>query len=47
MGMTGYNIGGSYSPFEHLRFLLAVGSGLQNVATTNRFSYYAGLQVTF
>jgi len=45
--MTGYNIGGSYSPFEHLRFLLAVGSGLQNVATTNRFSYYAGLQVTF
>jgi hypothetical protein len=22
-------------------------SGLQNVATTNRFSYYAGLQVTF
>jgi hypothetical protein len=44
---TGYNIGGSYSLSERLRLLMALGSGLQNVAMTNRFSYYAGLQVTF
>ena len=44
---TGYNIGGSYSVTEHLRLLMTVGSGLQNTATTNQFSYYAGLQVTF
>jgi hypothetical protein len=43
---TGYNVGGSYAPFKHLRFLLSVGSGLQNAAMTNRSSYYAGLQVT-
>ena len=44
---TGYNIGGSYSLTEHLQLLMTVGSGLQNTATTNQFSYYAGLQVTF
>ena len=44
---AGYNIGGSYSLSERLRLLMAVGGGLQNSATTNQFSYYAGLQVTF
>jgi len=44
---TGYNAGGSYSLTEHSRLLMAIGSGLQNTATTNQFCYYAGLQVTF
>lgn len=44
---TGYNLGGTYGISEHLRVLMTVGSGLQNTAATNHFSYYAGLQVTF
>jgi len=44
---TGYNIGGSYSLTDHFRLLMTVGSGLQNTASTNQFSYYSGLQLTF
>jgi hypothetical protein len=43
---TGYNVGGIYDVSERLHILISAGSGLQAVATTNRFSGYAGLRLS-
>ncbi len=44
---TGFNVGGVYDFTEHYHLLFSAGRGLQNVSTTNEFSYYLGLQWTF
>lgn len=44
---TGFNLGGIYDVTPHLHLLFSAGSGLQNAATTNEFSYYLAVQVTF
>lgn len=44
---TGFNIGGTYDLTENHHFLLSVGRGIQNAATTNGFSYYIAYQLTF
>jgi hypothetical protein len=43
---TSYNVGGIYDVSERLHILMSAGSGLQNVAATNRFSWYVGLRLT-
>jgi len=44
---TGFNIGTTYDFSENWHVLSSVGTGLQNQSTTNQFSYYLGLQLTF
>lgn len=44
---TGFNLGVTYDLSEHYHLLISAGQGLQNRSTTNAFSYYAALQVTF
>ena len=44
---TGFNVGGIYDVSDHYHLLFSGGSGLQNTAVTNRFSYYLALQYTF
>lgn len=44
---TGFNIGGIYDLNDHYHLLFSGGSGLQNTAVTNTFSYYLALQYTF
>ena len=41
---TGYNVGGIYDISERLHILMSAGSGIQNSAATNGFSWYAGLR---
>ena len=45
--MTGFNVGAVYDLSENWHLLGSAGSGLQNQSTTNKFSYYLGLQLTF
>jgi hypothetical protein len=44
---TGFNVGATYDVSETWHVLASVGTGLQNRSTTNQFSYYLGLQLTF
>ena len=43
----GFNLGGSYDLNKTCHLLFSAGQGLANVSTTNRASFYLGLQVTF
>jgi hypothetical protein len=43
---TGFNFGAIYDFNEHDHFVFSAGSGLQNAATTNEFSWYAGFLLT-
>lgn len=44
---TGFNLGGSYDFSENYHLLFSAGRGIQHASTTNQFSYYLGLQLTF
>ena len=44
---TGFNLGGIYDFNENFHLLFSAGSGLQNAASTNQFSYYLAIQWTF
>jgi hypothetical protein len=44
---TGFNIGATYDFTENWHVLSSVGTGVQNRKSTNEFSYYLGLQLTF
>ncbi len=44
---TGCNAGLTYDLSDNWHVLASAGSGLQNRNSTNRFSYYLGLQLTF
>jgi len=44
---TGFNVGATYDISENWHLLVSAGSGLRNRSSTNQFSYYAGLQLTF
>jgi hypothetical protein len=43
----GFNLGGSYALTQNLHLLFSAGQGLANQPTTNRFSTYLALQVTY
>jgi hypothetical protein len=43
---TGYNVGGVYDISERIHILMSAGSGIQNSAATNGFSWYAGLRLS-
>jgi hypothetical protein len=44
---TGANVGVVYDLSDNWHLLNSVGTGLQNRRTTNKFSWYAALQLTF
>jgi hypothetical protein len=44
---TGFNVGTTYDFSENWHLLSSVGTGMQNRSTTNQFSYYLALQLTF
>jgi len=44
---TGFNVGSIYDLSENWHLLSSVGTGIQNRTTTNQFSYYLALQLTF
>jgi outer membrane cobalamin receptor len=44
---TGFNIGTTYDFSENWHLLASVGTGIQNQSTTNQFSYYLAVQLTF
>jgi hypothetical protein len=44
---TGFDLGATYDLSETWHVLAAIGSGLRNADTTNRFSYYLGVRLTF
>ncbi len=44
---SGFNLGGAYDLDQHYHILLSAGRGLQNADTTNQYSTYAALQVTY
>lgn len=44
---TGFNIGGTYDFNETYHLLFSAGTGLENRESSNDFSYYLALQVTF
>jgi hypothetical protein len=44
---TGFNLGGKYDFSENYHGLFSAGHGIQNAATSNQFSYYLGIQLTF
>jgi hypothetical protein len=46
-GSLGFNVGATYDFSENWHLLTSAGRGLRNVPTTNQFSYYLGLQLTF
>lgn len=45
--MTGFNLGGVYDITDHHHILFSAGRGIENVTTTNAFSYYVAYQLTF
>jgi hypothetical protein len=47
VGSTGFNLGGSNDLSKDYHLLFSAGQALQNVAATNAFSYYLGVQWTF
>lgn len=44
---TGFSLGIVYDLTEHYHLMFSAGRGIQNPATTNEFSYYAAIQLTF
>lgn len=44
---TGFNLGGIYDFTDNYHLLFSAGRGLQNMPSTNEFSYYAAFQWTF
>lgn len=44
---TGFNLGAVYDISEHWHVLSSAGTGMQNQSSTNQFSYYLGIQLTF
>jgi len=44
---TGFNVGGVYNFSDTWHVLSSVGTGVNNRSSTNQFSYYLGLQLTF
>jgi len=44
---TGFNVGAAYDFSENWHLLSSVGTGIQNRPTTNQFSYYIAVQLTF
>jgi hypothetical protein len=44
---SGFNIGAIYDLDEHHHLLFSAGRGIENADSTNAFSYYVALQVTF
>jgi hypothetical protein len=44
---TGVDLGAIYDLSEHYHFMFSVGQGVQNRSTTDAFSYYVSLQLTF
>lgn len=44
---TGFNLGGTYDFSENAHLLFSAGRGIQNTTTSNQFSYYLGIQLTF
>ena len=43
---SGFNVGAIYDFDEHNHLLLSLGHGFQNVADTNKFSWYIAYQIT-
>jgi len=46
-GQTGFNLGGIYNITDDYHILFSSGKGLSNVSSTNQFSTYLALQVTY
>jgi hypothetical protein len=44
---TGFNLGIVYDLSEHYHLMFSAGQGIRNRTTTNQFTYYTSLQVTF
>jgi hypothetical protein len=44
---SGFNLGGIYDFTEHYHLLFSAGRGLQDVPSSNEFSYYVAFQWTF
>lgn len=44
---TGFDLGATYDLSEHYHLLISAGEGAQNRSSTNVFSYYVALQLTF
>ncbi len=44
---TGFNVGGFYDVNDHNHILFSAGTGIQNPAVTNQFSWYLGYQLTY
>jgi hypothetical protein len=44
---TGFNLGGTYDFNQTYHLLFSAGRALQNASSTNVFSYYVALQLTF
>jgi len=44
---TGFDFGAIYDLSEHWHLEVSAGTGIQNRSTTNQFSYYLGLRLTF
>ena len=44
---TGFDLGVTYDLDEHYHLLFSAGQGIHNRSTTNVFTYYAALQVTY
>ena len=44
---TGFNFGGTYDFDKTYHLLFSAGRGLENAASSNEFSYYIALRVTF
>ncbi|HEU0218201.1 MAG TPA: hypothetical protein VFQ90_16200 [Stellaceae bacterium] len=44
---TGFNLGATYDLSEHYHLLVSAGQGVQNRSSTNAWSYYVSLQLTF
>ncbi len=44
---AGFTLGATYDLSEHYHLLFSVGEGVQNRSTTNVFTYYVSLQLTF
>jgi hypothetical protein len=43
---TGFNLGGMYDLSANYHLLVSAGRGVQNIAATDQFQYYLGIQWT-
>lgn len=46
LAATGFNIGGMYDLSANYHLLVSAGRGVQNIAATDQFQYYVGIQWT-